>query len=84
MTMFLFSGPENEADLKLCRSGIFTRSCKLGTMTICPLHGAKLGPGSGQEGQVQDAEFHLQSPIMGERKETGQKGKDRPKKVNQK
>ena len=43
--MFLFSGPENEVDLILCRAGIFTREGDLRTMTICPLHQARLGLG---------------------------------------
>ena len=45
MSMFSFTGPENEVDLILCRAGIFTESDKLSTMTICPLHRAKLGLG---------------------------------------
>ena len=45
MSMLSFTGPEDEVDLILCRSGIFTRSEKVNTMTICPLHRAKLGLG---------------------------------------
>ncbi|XP_015753959.1 PREDICTED: uncharacterized protein LOC107333644 [Acropora digitifera] len=45
MSMLSFTGPEDEVDLILCRSGIFTRSEKVNAMTICPLHRAKLGLG---------------------------------------
>ena len=45
MSVLSFTGPEDEVDLILCRSGIFTRSEKGNAMTICPLHRAKLGLG---------------------------------------
>ena len=64
MSMLSITGPEDEVDLILYRSGIFTRSEKVNAMTICPLH-VPSWVLAGQEGQVQDAEFHLHSPIMG-------------------
>ena len=45
VSVISFNGSEDEADLILCRSGIFTKSEKGNAMTICPLHRAKLGLG---------------------------------------
>ena len=38
LTLFSFSGPENEMDLILCRAAIFEKEVSLNTMTICANH----------------------------------------------
>ena len=46
MSVLSFIGPEDEKDLILCRSGIFTEKPEKGiAITICPLHHAKHGLG---------------------------------------
>lgn len=40
-----FSGPQNEIDLILCRTFLFTEPAHLNSMTICPYHRASLGIG---------------------------------------
>jgi hypothetical protein len=45
LSLFSFSGPENEVDLILCRASVFTRPDAINSMTICPLHRGKLGLG---------------------------------------
>jgi hypothetical protein len=42
---YSFSGPESKVDLILCRATIFTRPDDITSMSICPLHRAKLGVG---------------------------------------
>ena len=42
---FAFTGPEHEVDLILCRAAIFSMPDNVSSMTICPLHRAKLGNG---------------------------------------
>ena len=45
LTLFSFSGPENEMDLLLCRAAIFQKEESLNTMTISANHCGKLGLG---------------------------------------
>ncbi len=45
LTLFSFTGPENEMDLILCRAAIFQKPESLDTMTICANHRGKLGLG---------------------------------------
>ena len=45
LTLFSFSGPENEMDLILCPAGIFQKEESLNTMTISASHRGKLGLG---------------------------------------
>lgn len=40
-----FSGPKDEVDLVLSRAAMFAQPAKISSMTICPLHRAKLGLG---------------------------------------
>ena len=42
---YKFTGPEDEVELILCRTGKLSKSESLRTMTICPNHRTKLGLG---------------------------------------
>ena len=45
LASYLFTGPENEIDLILCRAAVFKMPASLDRMTICPRHRGKLGLG---------------------------------------
>ena len=71
---YSFSGPENEVDLILCRAAIFTKPDNITSMSICPLHRAKLGVRwDGRGERAPDAEYHPFCLTMERQKKVGQK-----------